>query len=51
MTAAREAALRTAAGPRDNSLALIDCYVNGLEDTKIDFTKFKDDRLRGCWKF
>jgi 5'-methylthioadenosine phosphorylase len=42
MTAAHEADLCGEIGLRYNSLALIDNYANGLEDTEIDFAKFKD---------
>jgi 5'-methylthioadenosine phosphorylase len=42
MTAGHEADLCTEAGLRYNSLALIDNYANGLENTEIDFSKFKD---------
>jgi 5'-methylthioadenosine phosphorylase len=42
MTAAHEADLCSEVGLRYNSLAVIDNYANGLEDTEIDFGKFKD---------
>lgn len=42
MTAAHEADLCTELGLNYNSLALIDNYGNGLFDTEIDFSKFKD---------
>tara|TARA_R110002072_G_scaffold241614_1_gene400469 strand:- start:183 stop:881 length:699 start_codon:yes stop_codon:yes gene_type:complete len=42
MTAAFEADLCTEAGLKYNSLALIDNYANGLEDTEIDFEKFHE---------
>ncbi len=42
MTAAHEADLCVEAGLRYNSLAVIDNYANGLENTEIDFAKFKD---------
>jgi 5'-methylthioadenosine phosphorylase len=42
MTAAHEADLCGEIGLRYNSLAIIDNYANGLENTEIDFGKFKD---------
>ena len=42
MTAAHEADLCTELGLNYNSIALIDNYANGLQDTEIDFSKFKD---------
>ena len=42
MTAAHEADLCCELGLRYNSLAIIDNYANGLENTEIDFGKFKD---------
>jgi len=42
MTAAYEADLCCEIGLRYNSLAIIDNYANGLENTEIDFGKFKD---------
>jgi 5'-methylthioadenosine phosphorylase len=42
MTAAHEADLCSEIGLRYNSLAIIDNYANGLENTEIDFGKFKD---------
>ena len=42
MTAAHEADLSTELGLNYNSLALVDNFANGLFDTEIDFTKFKE---------
>jgi len=42
MTAAHEADLCGELDLSYNSLAIIDNYANGLENTEIDFTKFKD---------
>jgi 5'-methylthioadenosine phosphorylase len=42
MTAAHEADLCGELALNYNSLAIIDNYANGLENTEIDFTKFKD---------
>lgn len=42
MTAAHEADLCTELGLNYNSLALIDNYANGLQNTEIDFIKFKE---------
>ncbi len=42
MTAAHEADLCTELGLNYNSLALIDNYANGLQNTEIDFLRFKD---------
>ncbi len=42
MTAGHEADLCSEIGLNYNSLAIIDNYANGLEDTEIDFGKFRD---------
>ncbi|MBW8781034.1 MAG: MTAP family purine nucleoside phosphorylase [Verrucomicrobia bacterium] len=42
MTAAHEADLCGELGLRYNSLAVVDNYANGLENTEIDFAKFRD---------
>lgn len=42
MTAAHEADLCTELGLNYNSIALIDNYGNGLQNTEIDFVKFKE---------
>ena len=42
MTLAHEADLCTELGLRYNSFGIVDNYANGLEDTEIDFAKFKE---------